>query len=101
MSTQPRDETLEGFRAEIDALDDEIVTLLARRFAVVDRVAEHKSANGIPMMSLERVIAVKERNTERARQLGIDAELVRAVYEQIVDRTCDYEEARIARLRGA
>jgi chorismate mutase-like protein len=96
----PRDEQLEGFRAEIDALDDQIVELLARRFAVVDRVAEHKASNAIPMMSMERVIAVKERNAERAQRLGIDVDLVRAVYEEIVDRTCDYEEARIERLRS-
>ncbi len=86
---------LEDLRAAIDALDVEIVDLLARRFSIVDRVAAHKAAAGIPMMSQERVVAVREHAEALARERGLDVARIGRIYELLVAETCEYEDGRI------
>ena len=53
---------LQRWREELDALDDQIVSLFSRRFAVCREVAAYKKETGIPMMQNGRVIEVKKRD---------------------------------------
>ena len=46
---------LARFRADIDDIDDRIVDLLARRFAISREVADHKLRHGIPIVLPERI----------------------------------------------
>ena len=91
MSANP----LPGYRAEIDALDDQIVDLLSRRFAVATKVAAHKARAGLAVRLEHRIAEVLDRNAGRAKQNGAEAEAIRAIYKTIIDVTCAFEEARI------
>lgn len=82
---------LSRFRADIDAIDDQIVDLLARRFALVREVAHHKLRHGIPIVLPDRIEQVKSRCAERAALQGLDPAFVTALYAAIIDRSCDAE----------
>jgi chorismate mutase len=84
------------FRAEIDLIDDELVGLLARRFAVAAQVASYKKGAGIEVRLNDRIVAVLENVSALANQKGADANAIRAIYETIIETTCRFEEAKLA-----
>ena len=53
--------TLDELRVEIDAIDDEIAPLLARRMAVALQVAEAKRQTGAPVFQKAREEAILAR----------------------------------------
>ena len=83
---------LEGFRAEIDAVDSQIVEALAKRFEICQRVANFKKQHGIAMMQPERVEAVKQRRRELAMQYVLDGDFMVALYSVIIQETCRMED---------
>ncbi len=91
MTTSP----LPAFRREIDVIDDQIVDLLSRRFAIASDVAVYKAKSGISVRLEDRITEVLDRNADRAMKNGAEAEAIRAIYKTIIDVTCAFEEARI------
>ena len=84
---------LSRFRADIDDIDDRIVDLLARRFAISREVADHKLRHGIPIVLPERIEQVKTRCADRAGRQGIDRTFMLALYALIIEETCEPERA--------
>jgi chorismate mutase len=91
------DQELAIFRARIDAIDDEIVVLLAKRFGVAGQVAAYKRERGIEVRLQDRISEVLDRVADKASKNGIEAEAVRAIYQTIIETTCRFEEARIGK----
>ena len=83
---------LRPYRERIDVLDDQIVDLLVRRFAVVGEVAELKAARGIPSVLPARVTEVIDRNAAAAEAKGLDPEVVRQVYTYLIKHAHDIED---------
>jgi 4-amino-4-deoxychorismate mutase len=77
--------TLAPHRRKIDAIDDRIIALLAKRYAIVRTIAGMKIDSGIKIVQSKRVREVKERNAANAKAQGISPELVRALYALIID----------------
>ena len=88
---------LSDIRREIDAIDDEIIALLARRLTLVPDVVAYKLANGLPTIIPERIDEVLNRNIERATKMDIEPGAIRGIYERIIQAMCDAED----RLRAA
>ena len=86
---QTRD--LVHFRTEIDQIDDQIVDLLARRFAICREVAAYKLRHDIPVVLPERIEQVKRRCVERAEAQAVDGAFTLALYTLIIDQTCETE----------
>jgi len=89
-------QSLAPFRAEIDAIDDEIVALLGKRLSVVHRVAVVKMAEGLPAVLPDRVEAVKALAVERGKALGLDPVFMATLYQTIIDEACRVEEGIFA-----
>ncbi|MES2728656.1 MAG: chorismate mutase [Pseudomonadota bacterium] len=87
---------LQDYRAQIDALDDQIVALLHKRHGVIRAVAARKKEAGIPAILPDRVAQVIDRNAENAANIGMDDGLVRRLYTDIVATSCALEQALIA-----
>jgi len=87
---------LDALRAEIDAVDEALVGVLAQRFEIVTRVAEYKARTGTPMMQTGRVREVAERSATLARGHGLDPAIVRRLFELLIEETCAFEDRRIA-----
>ena len=79
-------------RASIDALDGEIVKLLALRALYIDRAAELKTVNGLPANIPSRVEDVVAKVKAAAMREGLDADLVEQLWRQMISWSIAREE---------
>ena len=91
---------LASLRREIDGIDDEIIDLLARRFAICRDVAAYKLGHGIAVVLPDRIEEVKRRCADRAEPLGVGRAFVTALYTLIIDETCETERTVQSGLGG-
>ncbi len=87
---------LSMYRDEIDAIDDEVVKLLARRFGVAAQVARYKRERGIAVRLQDRIGQVLDRVEQAAKNNGAEPEAIRTIYQTVIETTCRFEEARIS-----
>jgi chorismate mutase-like protein len=85
-------EVLKPFRARIDALDDQIVDLLAERMDIVREVGMVKAQEQIPTVQSDRVVEVRERCAERGAKKGLNPGMVRKIYTAIIDEAHEIEQ---------
>lgn len=78
-------ETLDALRAGIDAIDDEIMQLLAERLAHVDCVVPIKARDGIAAAAPSRTAAVYEKTRARAEREGFDPDIAEAMWRAMVE----------------
>jgi chorismate mutase-like protein len=83
---------LAPYRAEIDAVDDAIVELLAKRVAIVHRVAAIKMEHNIPAVLPDRIEQVVARNAARGADKGVDGDMLAAIYRVIIANACGLED---------
>jgi chorismate mutase len=75
---------LAACRDEIEAIDRDIISLLARRLTVGKRTGDLKRQAGLPILDPTREAAVIRRVTTVAREAGLPSEPVREVFWQII-----------------
>ena len=75
---------LESIRAEIESIDHDIVTLIAKRLHLCRDVGPLKVAAGLDAHIPHRVKLVIDRWVEHAVHHGIDPQLVRNICEQLI-----------------
>ncbi len=83
---------LASFREQIDALDDQIVALLAERLEICRKVGHCKADRGIAVLQPDRVAQVKERNAGRGEAAGLRPSFTMALYSLIIDEACALED---------
>ncbi|KUJ00483.1 bifunctional chorismate mutase/prephenate dehydrogenase [Vibrio sp. MEBiC08052] len=74
---------LNTLRDQIDGVDQQMIQLLARRLALVEKVGEVKSQHGLPIYAPEREAAMLAARREEAEKQGVPAQLI----EDILRRT--------------
>lgn len=84
MSETP-DEVLAGYRARIDALDDQLIRLLAERFEITKAVGAHKAEVGLPPADPGREAEQVARLRAIAEEVGMDPAFSEQVFRLIVD----------------
>jgi len=87
----PPDPELEALRVEIDAIDQQILELVAARVRVVLRVGELKRRLGLPVYDPERERAMLERLAARATP-PLDLATIRRVFERLIDESRRLEQ---------
>jgi chorismate mutase/prephenate dehydrogenase len=80
-------------RAMIDALDRELLQLLARRMALVSEVAAYKRAHGLKVRDLAREQAVLRDRSERADALGLPREEIESVFRVLLRASREQQSA--------
>ena len=80
-----------ALRAEIDALDAELVSLLARRAGYIDRAAQIKAEVGLPADIPARVEEVVARVRATAETEGLDADLTETLWRRLIRWSIDRE----------
>lgn len=82
------EESLEGLRAEIDRIDDELIDLLGRRMAVAREIGRYKARHNMPVVQPARYNDLMERRTASAAVLDMSPDFVRhilaAIHEESV-----------------
>ena len=84
-------EKLERYREEIDALDIELIDVLARRFKVVRAVGELKRETGLSVVQAKRAEAVKQGAAVMGSEKGLSPEFVRKIYDLMIDHAHELE----------
>ncbi|SDY60675.1 chorismate mutase [Jannaschia faecimaris] len=85
--------TLADCRAGIDAIDGELMILLAERQAHVAQVVGIKAREGVAAAAPTRAAAVIERTRQLALDVGVDADLAEALWQTMIDHFITKEEA--------
>ncbi len=75
---------LEELRERITACDLELIRVLRERLALVREIGEVKEDLRLPVTDPKREAAVVRRVAERAREEGLDEELIRTVIWQVM-----------------
>lgn len=74
---------LAELRGEIDDIDGELLQLLARRMEVSAQIGEYKKQNNVAVVQMDRWKKILADHIETGHDLGLDADLVSAVFEAI------------------
>ena len=85
-------EGLEPFRRRLDAIDDQIASLLGERLQICREVAVYKSEHEIPMMQPERVKVVRERYLARGAEQDLPQEFTSDLFDLLIATTCRLED---------
>lgn len=93
MSTPPPLPSLTELRARIDALDYELIDLLARRMAVVSDLSRVKRAEGLRVRDAERERRVLEDRTNRGTAKGLSHELVESLFRVVMRASREHQAA--------
>jgi isochorismate pyruvate lyase len=84
MSTPPEKcQSLEEIREGMDAIDRQIISLLAARVAYVRAAAKFKTSAAL-VAAPDRVQKVLDTRREWAEQAGLDGDVIRGLYRDIV-----------------
>jgi len=93
-------EEITELRARIDALDEQLVGLLAERIEVVHRVARHKTDEA-SVRAPDRVQQVVDKVRALAEHRGIPADLVERLWRLLIAELTELELERVQALRRA
>lgn len=74
---------LASLRSEIDDIDSELLQLLARRMEVSTQIGEYKMRNNVTVVQMDRWKRILADHIATGEELGLDQEVVRAVFEAI------------------
>ncbi|MCX8107326.1 MAG: bifunctional chorismate mutase/prephenate dehydrogenase [Verrucomicrobiae bacterium] len=89
---------LEVLRREIDAIDEQIVNLLARRHETVQKVVSIKKAMGLPVWHPAREEdLVSQRRTQAAR-VGLDPAFVEEIFRCVLRQSRVRQTSHVARV---
>jgi len=72
---------LEELRSELDALNEEIVSLLAKRRSITKQVAQLKKRESLPVFDGNREKRQSEKVREVAKRHAIDPDVVEKLFE--------------------
>lgn len=77
--------SLDELREEIQAIDRELVELIAQRTYVADSIAEVKAEQGLPTTDESQEQRVMDRAGENAEQFDLDSNLVKAIFRLLIE----------------
>ncbi len=91
-------DSLSALRQQIDQLDGRLLQLLAQRQQLVRQIAEHKAdAQSVP--AYERLLPMLQARGERAVALGLDADFIVRLFQQIAHQAMATQRERLAASR--
>ncbi|WP_187335958.1 chorismate mutase [Novosphingopyxis iocasae] len=85
--------TMTEVREGVDAVDRALVDLLVRRFGYMDAAARIKPERGA-VRDESRKAAVIDAAAERAEAAGLPEDVIRALWDQLVESSIAYELKR-------
>lgn len=84
LDDEAMNEELNALRDQIDAVDQQLVALLARRLALVADVGDVKSRHGLPIYAPDREAAMLAKRREEATASGVPADLIEDVLRRVM-----------------
>jgi chorismate mutase/prephenate dehydrogenase len=78
------DDKIKVLRDEIDEVDSQLVTLLAKRLTITAKVGALKSVEGVPIFAPEREATLISKRREQAEEAGLSADLIEDVLRRLM-----------------
>lgn len=72
-------------RKQIDSIDVELIKLLVTRQRYVDRAVDLKKIENLPARTTDRVAEVLDKVSATAVENGLDPELVRTIWGELIE----------------
>lgn len=72
-------------RTQIDAIDTELISLLAIRSRYIDRAVDLKKIEGLPARTTDRIAEVLDKVSSTASHHGLDPDLVRKLWAELIE----------------
>jgi chorismate mutase len=82
---------LDSYRKKLRLIDAEIAKLVAKRLEITARIGEHKIKMKLPLRDLTEEAAAQKAMREQALNLGLQAESLDALLEQILKLSIDQQ----------
>lgn len=83
---------LEELRRRLSEVDRDLIGLIAARQKIVAEIGAHKIQNSVPTRDYEREAEVLKSARDRARQLGLDPELVEQIMRLLIRSSLTHQE---------
>ena len=90
----------EDVRAELDRIDQALLTLFAERHRYVTRMAEIKT-DVHEAYDPTRINAILSKQRKRAEELGLDEDQAELIWKTLIDWNVNYEKGIIVARRGS
>ena len=91
--------TKEDVRAELDRIDQALLTLFAERHRYVTRMAEIKT-DPHEAYDPARIGTIIAKQRKRAEELGLDEDQAELIWKTLIDWNVNYEKGIIVARRG-
>jgi len=78
------EDNLKVLRDEIDDIDSQLVSLLAKRLAVTTKVGVLKSEEGVPIFAPEREASLISKRRAQAEQAGLSGDLIEDILRRLM-----------------
>ncbi len=75
--------SLAEYRKEIDKVDEELLTILAKRFDIVREIGRLKKERNISPLDVKRWEEILEKINTQAKKLNLPKEFVEKIYNEI------------------
>lgn len=82
---------LEDWRKQIDALDEELLHILGKRFNIVREIGKYKKAKGIPPLDQKRWQTVLESQLSKAKLHNLSKDFIKKLYNLIHEYSLEIE----------
>ena len=87
-------EILEKLRRDIDAVDEELIALLARRMEISEEIGEYKRQRGMAVVQPERYRALMEKRVEEGEAMGLRSAFIRRVLGMIHEESVKVQNVK-------
>jgi chorismate mutase len=84
---------LARLREKLDHFDEQLISILRQRFAIIDEIAVVKAENDLPVMDHQRVALLKESFREKLESIGVSHNFGADLVELLVTEACLREHA--------
>ena len=85
-------EDLKKLRDQIDKIDRKIVIAIKERFDLVQKIAEVKNKNSLPVEDNKRVSEVVNGRLALAKEFNLKPELIEKIFREIIDACTNYQK---------
>ena len=83
------------WRKQIDAIDESLLSLLAKRVTVVKKIAAYKKKNGLPILDQKRWNTILDSQMKKAEFLGLQPTVIQKIWDTIHAYSQTIEEENI------
>ena len=86
---------IEEIRKNIDDVDNQIISLLARRISFVKDVIKYKQRHNKDIFDSGRIDEILKERQQAAKELGLEPSLIKSLFEGIIDDSMKLQKKMI------